>query len=453
MNRKNTKKGAVVICCMIFLCVFATLAVSMATMTGTGLETADDLRKANGARACAESGHQIVRFWLSRASISGMSPTAQVFSLLVTEVQLDLAANGITNIVPTWDGSVLTIPDVPLDSEARQTFSAVISQIDPDTVRVDVTGNYRTLSKTIRINYDFDKRKHTVFDYGVASKGPLTLWGNILLAGITVAADVYIESENVSPALSIIGNSQIAGDVSITNPDADDAVDLQGGQAGIGGETGQDAIDNHVDFGAESPEFPQPNPTYFEHYATNAIDFNSTTHENIRIPAGTNPSFAAGTILKGVIFIETPNVVTFAGHVDITGIFVGDGEPTDDSGTNSMDFQGTVSNSPVSELTEPQFAGIADETGTFIMAPGFDLEFGGNFGTVGGAIAANGVKFSGNAGGTINGSILNYGDKEMVLSGTGNLLFNSSGSGETPAGFVPEIILEYIAYSYAELAG
>ena len=180
---------------------------------------------------------------------------------------------------------------------------------------------------------------------------------------------------------------------------------------------------------------------------------NNTIFENVRIPAGTNPSFAADATLKGITFIETPNIVNFTGHVDVVGIIVGDGDFTDDSGTSSISFGGTVSSSPVTELPldQPQFDGIRELTGTFLMAPGFDLSFGGNFGVVNGAIAANGITFSGNAGGEIHGSILNYGNVPMTLSGTSDLLFNRTEAGQVPAGFVPEIILQYDCTSYSEI--
>ena len=83
----------------------------------------------------------------------------------------------------------------------------------------------------------------------MASKGPLSLAGNVELEGVNVSVEsnVYIESENSILALSITDNSHIAGDVSIANSIAN--VYLQGANAGIGGETDQDAIDNHVSFG------------------------------------------------------------------------------------------------------------------------------------------------------------------------------------------------------------
>jgi len=328
---------------------------------------------------------------------------------------------------------------------------------DPNALQVDVTGVYGAITRTISVNYKFGTKTHTVFDYGVATKGPLHLAGNIELDGVNVSveADVYIESENENEALSIIGNSQIAGDVKITNPDA--YVTLQGGQAGIGGETGDDAL-NHVSVGETPPEFPIPNPGHFEDYAVNIVDSSTDTtvdaaFENVRIVAGTNPTFSGNVTLNGIVFIEAPNVVTFTGNTIITGIIVGNGDLEDDSATNQVNFLGTVDSCPVSELPdEAQFAGLQDETGTFILAPGFHLAFGGNFNTLSGAIAGNGIEFYGNAGGTVNGSIINYSDEEMALTGNSDLYFNRSGTSQVPAGFVPEIVLQYDPLSYSEIA-
>lgn len=293
-----------------------------------------------------------------------------------------------------------------------------------------------------------------LFDYGVATKGPLNLQGNIEMSGANVDLDagVYIESENDPDALSIIGNSSIAGDVYITNPDA--VVTLQGGQASIGGETGQAAIDNHVDFNAPKIDFPVPNPGYFWPYVQNTYDSNNvlTEYENVRIPAGIDPVFSGGLTLKGVVFIEAPNIVTFTGNTEITGIIVGNGDLSDNSGENRIIFLGTVSSYPVTDLPEePQFDQLRDETGTFLMAPGFSASFGGNFETLNGAIATNGVEFFGDAGGTVDGSVINYSDTPMTLTGNNDLFFNRSGTTEVPAGFEFDIELKYDPASYSEV--
>jgi len=456
-STRSKNRGAVLIISMIFVVIFSALAVSMAEMSGTNVQIAENHRKANRARACAESGFDVIRFWLNQVSIPGTTLEADRFIQIAGTLQNELTTNCITNVAASYEASVITIPGVTLDSANGSSFSSTITQLDTETVQIDVTGTYGPITRTIRANYVIGERANNVFDFGVATKGPLSLSGNIELEGVNVSveASVYIESENSNLALSIIGNSQIAGDVSIVNPIAN--VDLQGGQAGIGGETGQDAIDNHVSFGVAPSEFPEPDPALFEHYVTTVVDANTdtsvdATFENIRILANTNPTFSGHTILKGIIYIETPNVVDFTGSADVTGIIVGDGDIQDNSGVNQIIFRGNVDSHPVTDLPEEaQFDGLHDQTGTFVMAPGFDVSFGGSFSALCGAIAGNGVEFFGNAGGTINGSVINYSDEEMTLSGNSDLYFNRSGLTEVPAGFVPEIVLEYNPSSYSEV--
>ncbi len=452
------RRGVALILAMVFVLVFSAAALSVATFAGANAQVADNLSKANRARACAESGLEIVRQWLSNISISGTTPVSQQFATISNSLHYFVAANGPEGTYSYTIGSTTYIPSVTLDSERQESFSAQISQLDADTLRLSVTGVHGTFAKTISVNYEFGARANTVFDFGVATKGPLSLAGNIELEGVNVSIEssVYIESESSNLALSIQGNSQIAGDVSIVNPLA--TVDLQGGKAGIGGETGQAAIDNHVEFGVQPSEFPEPDPGRFEPYATNIIDSNTNTSadatfENVRILAGTNPTFSGHVTLKGVVFVETPNIVTFAGTADVMAIIAGDGDINDNSAFNRIDFRGNVSALPVSELPQSeQFEGLHDELGTFIVAPGFHLSFGGSFDTLSGAIAGNGVEFYGNAGGTINGSIINYSPVEMTLTGNSDLYFNRSGVDKAPAGFVPQIVLKYDPASYTEQA-
>jgi len=449
-------KGAVLIISMIFVVIFSALAVSMAAMSGNNIQIAENHRKADRARACAESGFDVIRFWLSRVSISGTTSEDLRFSQIADSLQEELTSESITNVTTSSNGSVVTIPSVTLDSPGQKSFYGTITKLDNETLQIDITGVYGAITRTIRAYYNFGERANNVFDFGVATKGPLSLSGNIELEGVNVSveASVYIESENSNLALSIIGNSQIAGDVSIVNPIA--SVDLQGGQAGIGGETGQDAIDNHVSFGTPPSEFPEPDPSQFESFVTpldpNMDTSSDATLENIRIPANTNPTFSGQVTLKGIVYVETPNVVEFTGGADITGIIIGDGSLEDNSGVNQIIFRGNVDSHPVTELPEEvQFEVLHDQTGTFVIAPGFHVSFGGSFSALCGAIASNGVEFFGNAGGTINGSVINYSDEEMPLSGNSDLYFNRSGTTEVPAGFVPEIVLEYNPSTYSEV--
>jgi hypothetical protein len=189
-----------------------------------------------------------------------------------------------------------------------------------------------------------------------------------------------------------------------------------------------------------------------EHIVTSGSSSNITL-ENVRIPAGVNPTFSGNVTIRGIVFIEQPNVVTFTGNTTITGIIAGDGDLADNSGTNQVNIIGSVVSNPVTDLpAESQFAQLRDETGTFMVTPGFSVSFGGNFDTLNGTIAANGVEFFGNAGGTIEGSVINYSNTPMTLTGNSDLIFNRSGITETPAGFTPELRLEYDPASYSEVA-
>ncbi|MHC5157461.1 MAG: hypothetical protein ACYSOZ_05085, partial [Planctomycetota bacterium] len=254
-----------------------------------------------------------------------------------------------------------------------------------------------------------------------------------------------------------------AGDVKIVNEDG--YVVLQGGQAAIGTDengdpvTGIEAITNHVEIGAPQTNFPIPNPDHFAQYVPAVPTIDSTTDlgsittlNNVRIAAGTNPTFASNVQVNGVMYIEQPNVVNFAGSADITGVIVGDGDYTDNSETNSITFEGGVSSTSVASLPE-SYGSLRDETGTFLMAPGFKVAMGGSFGTLNGCIAANGVSFYGGAGGTIGGSVLNYSDAPMTMEGNSDLFFNRTGDTEIPDGFdsILNIVVKYDPSAYDEI--
>ena len=456
---KQNSRGIVLIISMVFVLLFSTLAISLISFCNTNVQIAGNQHKVNLARSSAHSGLETCRYWMEGRDGSGEEFVSMPFNTQPADM-FDCLANDMSNagapVNLTCDegGQVISV-EVPLttfDTASGQSLTASLQPTaNPYFLQLDVTGTGLGLQRKIRVLYKFKYRDHLVFDYGVATKGALSLSGNIELTGynISVESDVYIESLNQDEALSIIGNSQIAGEVKILNPNG--YADLQGGQAAIGGETEPEAHD-HVEIVETPTEFPIPMPSYFLPYVQGYIDMNETTHTNVRIPPNTNPSFSGGETFKGVLFIDAPNIVTFSGHVTIIGLVVGNGDLDDDSGTNRIDFLGTVDSQPVTDLPDTsQFHDLRNETGTFLMAPGFAVGFGGDFETLNGAIAANGIDFFGNAGGTINGSVINYSDTPMTLSGNSDLVFNRTGDTEVPAGFGPEFIIGYIPSSYQEV--
>lgn len=458
------RRGVALLAALIFLVLFSAFSVGVISLSTTNLQTASNHHKSNLARSSAESGLEYVRYWLSQIHMPGTLAAADRFEYLTSELESYLSAYEIPfeNLGEEVQVFRIGTDEEPLvlESEQNRSFSVEMSPLGTERIRVQVSGRAGGFERTIQADFVYGTRRHSVFDFGVATKGPLSLQGNIQLEGvnISVESDVYIESEEESNALTIVGNSQIAGDVKIVNSDA--VVTLQGGKAGIGGQTGQQAIDNHVQIGVPATEFPYPNTDYFEQYvdgititSENKSSYSSNTVlENVRIAANANPSFSGNVTLKGVVFIEYPNQVVFTGNADIIGIVIGAGDLNDHSGTSRIEFRGNVSSRPVSELPVEQFGEkLTGETGTFLMAPGFAVSFGGSFDTLNGCIAANGVTFYGNAGGVIGGSVINYSPTSMTLTGNADLYFNRTGITSVPAGFFPQVVIHYDPASYQEI--
>jgi hypothetical protein len=88
--------------------------------------------------------------------------------------------------------------------------------------------------------------------------------------------------------------------------------------------------------------------------------------------------------------------------------------------------------------------------GASILAPGFGLTFTGHFGAVGGCMAADAFAWTGNANGTVHGSIINYGDSAFTLTGNSRITIDRSGSPAVPPGFSTPTRLTPVATSYRE---
>ncbi|MCK5174615.1 MAG: hypothetical protein KAR47_14575, partial [Planctomycetes bacterium] len=369
-------------------------------------------------------------------------------------IQDRLAVKGLTNITATVTGSVITLASVPLDSTSSENFSAQITMFS-DYWRADVTGRNGNIKRKIRSDFNLTGKGNSVFDYGVATKGPLLMTGQteLLSVNLAVESDVFIDTSIVGNSFAIDDQGTVAGNVHIVNPLA--TYDI-GENSEIGGDTGEDAEDNVI-LGVDPVEFPVPDTEYFSQFATgDIIDSNSNlndydTFDNVTVASDTNPTFASDVVIRGVFFVEQPNRVTFAGQTTVQGIIVGDSVVGDESSDNSINFSGQVVCLDVELLEGEEFAAISEETGTFLIAPGFSADFTGQSNVINGVIAVAGIRFTGLAGGTINGSILNYSSEPMLMQGQGSLMFNRSGTDDSPAGFNPVQTLVYDPSSYREL--
>jgi Tfp pilus assembly protein PilX len=449
MKSRTFRKGSVLITAIIFVVIFTVLTVGLAAISDDNLQIADNQREANRAFASAESGLNVMRHWLSRVAMPSTTAPEDYFSTAVAELQSDLTASG-ANVVVNADGS---IPEVTLDVATAQSFSGQLSAdpCDPTILRLVVSGSSRNMSRTIRVDFSIEPYRFPIFNYGIATKGALQFPNNPTLTGATEnwEADIYIESAGDILALEVGGNTNFDGNIDIGNPLG--VVDFQG-DVQIGGDTGQTAIDNHIEYGAEPVEFPVPDTSHFQTYATggnldpSALTAPGVTLTNVVIPPGMNPTFEGNVIVEGVLFIEQPNIVTFGGNLQLHGVIVGDGDPAA-PGTNAINFEGNFASTTYP--ADPQFDAIRQEQGSSILAPGFGVSFTGNFATVDGVLAASSMYFSANASATVKGTMMSYSEDATRVEGNVSLSFDRADAVEIPAGFDLLRVLEYEPRSYA----
>jgi hypothetical protein len=452
MRSRKIEKGAALLMSIIVLAVLSAWAISICSISGVNLQLANNQRKADAARACAESGLEVMRFWLSRVRMPSSTLPSRYFTEIIGTLRTDLGANNVSNIVMNHDGS---IGSVTLDSASGRTFCGrlLIDSGNTHLLRVDVTGRAGDVSRTIRVFFNIAPYEHPIFDFGLATRGALHFPQNPAVRGaiLNSEADIYVESPNSLTAVFAGGNVNLDGDIDIGNPSAD--VDFQSDVL-IAGEQGQTAIDNHVFIGVDPVEFPIADTGRFQVYATGVVIDSLTdttghmTLANATIQQGTNPIFGGNVIIEGILLIKSPNIVEFEGNVQLNGLIVGEGDP-DNPGTDAITFRRNFGTGLYPQ--DSQYDDIRSEVGSSILAPGFAASFEGNFSTLSGVVALSGVSFTGNVNANINGTIINYSETPLTVSGNATMVFDRYGSTKVPAGFDFYRVVEYDPSSYSEV--
>jgi hypothetical protein len=453
MTLRLSRSGSALIACILVLVILSAVAVCLAGLSGANLTLADNQRQANQAFASSESGLEIMRYWLSRIRVPSSTPPTGYFSEVIAGVRSDLAAQGVTNFAVNTDGS---IPTVPLDIVSPRSFRGQWSAdpLDPSILRVVATGLSGAASRTITVQFCIAPYHFPIFNYGIATKGALRFPGNPTMTGATQnwEADMYVESANDLLAVQVLGNANFDGNIDIGNSLA--STDFQG-SVQIAGDAGQTAIDQHVTVGADPVEFPVPKVFPFQQYATGPVldstfNFNTSgiTLTNATIRAGTNPTFTGNgaVTIQGILYVEAPNIVTFAKNVVLQGLIVAAGD-AENPGTNAIKFQNNFASSGYPAGS--QFDAIRQEQGSSILAPGFAVSFTGNFSSVNGVLAANDLYFSGNASAVVKGTMISYSQNPTIVEGNIAMTFDRAAMVEIPAGFDLYRTLNYNPTSYA----
>lgn len=445
-NSRGRQRGIAYVLAMLLLAIFSTLAVAFAASTDLNVQKSNNYRSAQVARMAADSGLGFYTGLLRQcqSSHAGSDLIADIAATL--SEQMDGTANLAGETVGYSPGSTtITIPTISIGPEQGR-FAAIIAldPADDNVVWLIVNGHGGGMDRTERMAFQLSAGGASTFDYGVATRGQVKMSGQgKILSANDSPYEASMLSTYYSPSadtFSLSGQVVVGGNIYTTNSDAGISV---GRQVQVG--------DRYVVAG--NVDFPEPDPSIYEPFATHEMSSHHPcrgTYTNIRIAANTNPTFACNTVLEGVTFIEAPNNVKFSGRVVIRGVIVTQ-DARDSESSSSLRFSGQVASYGVETLPDtPEFAGIKQLPGVFLMAPGFDAKFSGQFGTVNGAMAAQSFTMSGQAGGLIKGVVISYGDAPFKYSGQAGLIIDRSGSNSLPAGFTSTGRLTPLPDTYLE---
>ncbi|MDB5171960.1 MAG: hypothetical protein JWN51_733 [Phycisphaerales bacterium] len=444
---QSRRHGVASLLAMLYLMLFTALAVGFYSATTMSVQISKNERSIEQAQLAAESGLQFVRYQLGCINVPAATPDASLLTTVagLLETQIGGTANMNGHHVSVSSG-VIYIPAsneyTMMDSTTNAQFRAAIWQSGSFLVlKVTGYGSNGTVGRAVQLQFQKAMHASTIFNYGVASKSAISMAGNVKIMGATDPTKGSVLSATAgNTPLTMTGGPQISGDFSYTNASGSNTY-ANGSIAGLGQSSAN--FSQHVHAGVTPPLFPTIDTSSYATYATNTYSAGgggkgAPSLVNTIIPPNTNPSFAGGTTIKGVLYIQTPNKVTFSGDVTIQGAIVVQNNPTGDPTTNSISFSGNVSATSIGTLpanaTYP--AGERGLTGAFLLAPNFAVSFTGNFGTIGGSIVASKFSLSGNAGGTVQGTVINLNDTAMSLSGNSDIIIASTGTTNYPTGVV-----------------
>lgn len=460
----SRRRGFAAVLAMLFMVLFSVMALGLYSAATVSSQVSYNDSHNMRSLTAAESGMHFLRYHLDSLDIPyGQWDTQTTFNMVASQLHAKL--DGTANMRDASDNNycnpttgtnpagsnVLYIPGrsgtgstavqhwMPLD--ASSSCYITITQASTNLV-VKVVGRFGNAAsnpdRAIQLTYNPAENNADIFSYGVASKSAVGMNGNVSITGTAGHLDngSVLSTTAAAVPLNMSGGPSISGDFAYTNT----AGRNNYGNGTIAGMTPSNAnFSSHVKLLSKAPDFPVIDTTVFKQSVTtwNNPPSSGSVYTNVKLPPG-NYSLNNATI-NGILYVMQPNNIRFGGNTTINGMIVVDNTTSGTFATNIINFQGGVTSNTMASITN---AGVLAQltaaekalTGAFLLAPNFSVTFGGNFRTVNGTIVADQMAFSGNAQGTIQGTIVNMKDSSVTFSGNNTITIASQGTTNYPAG-------------------
>lgn len=483
-NPKTRRRGSTALLAMLFMTLFAALAVGFFGTVTMSVQVSANEQRTNRAQLASDSGMQFMKYHLATLGIPATTPTTELFGQVYDRLgaklnnfanmpaaarTIDLVDGGTTIRIPAGTTNWIKVDDEGsfFRAEARKLAAG-------EKIEVRVYGRHGTTGtpgsvKGVKLEYANFPNPAAIFNYGVASESAISMNGNVTIQGTigneSMGSLLSAHTATTTP-LTMTGSPLVSGHVSFVRIDAAPVISSQSRIANLS--PGDAGFSDVIHRGVPRPEFPTIDTSEFQQYVPAAgttgpsviatANPAGTYFKNIRIKANSNPTFNSNTVIQGVIWIEQPNDVKFNGGVTIQGVIVtptdGANNATTDLTKNVVNFTGGSTFQAVETLpaTSDFPASLRQLTGSALLIPGFKATFGGNFNTIGGSIIASQMSFTGTAGGVVKGSVINLRDSALEMSGTADIVIESQGTGNYPAGVRFGSHYAPLPFTYEELS-
>jgi hypothetical protein len=443
-RRRNVRRrGMASLLAMLFLVLFSAMAIGFYAEVTTASQVAASGQRVGEAQLAAESGMAFLRYHLSSLEVAHDTPDRMMEEIAQ---QLGMLLNGTGNLggaggtvgydsarqrieIPAGANNYVRTPD-------GSGFKVFIDMNTDRTLRLSAVGRYGAsptgVGRGVEVTFRPDERPAPLLGYGVAGRGPVSVQGNGTIRGVPDQTyGSLLITTTTNPALTMTGPSEVSGDVYLTNAAATTSI---AANCSVGGTTDPVARLGHIHRITTAPEFPVIDTDLLRPYATATWTPSiGTTVRNCRVTAGSNPTFAAGTNILGVLYVETPNVITFSGSCTIRGVIASQTPFTGSLSSNVLRFSGQATAFDASTL-DASFGDVRTFTGSSILCPGFDVQFSGGYASISGTIVSSKLSFSGNAGGNISGSVIGLGTQVLTVTGSSQVFLQRPATTQWPVG-------------------
>jgi hypothetical protein len=447
----HRRRGVTAVLAMLFMILFATLAIGFVALIGSSTQISHNDAESARTMLAAESAMQFARYHLARIDIEKDANPEKTFDNLYAALAARL--NGTINMAShnptrTLEADGTWVIDIPgrsggafnhIDFGGGIGLGRISIRMKDQALDVRAYGTPAALSAVRRgIQYDFEETQAlwTIPGPGVLTRSPIEIGNGAKIFG----GDVTSATASTAVAsMSMTGGSKIGGDFYYVDgalpPTFSNGAKLDGEVIRLD----------------DPPSFPVVDTSAFEQFVParsaapgpkvitrDNIDSFASNHNfiNIRIKAnntGSTIAFGNSQNLYGVIWVETPNRISFGGGGRLTAIIVTDNGTVIAPGGNRLTLDNGVRMYPLSQLDPADFtagtwaAERLDELKAMktplILAPRFELVLAGGLRTYEGAMVADAFDISNGYKGTIAGALIGLGEGGFRMMGGGQVDF------------------------------